>query len=356
MIKFYKNINNDPQFKLYELLKLRKSLESKYLRGADSLTNKDFKLLIKCLLLTKSISIFLERDIADLRNKIASYLEKNFATFKEQGEQFVIPSLSSVEVDVPFFKELSEYNARLEDHDAALIVQGSYADGTFINYSDIDLVIIGVLSKEVRDIKKEIDNFLLNLDPLQHHGAFFIHKDSFFNYWQMDLPVETLKKSILLSKRSTLNISVPFYFKEKYSAYYWLSTFIDGHPKMPLDINSGAFFSKYFLSQLMLVPALVLAYKGDFVYKKESFPLSKKLYTDQAWQCMEIASDIRAQWDQGNISHKYSTDRKSAADMYVEEYNTLPDVMNVERLSFAEFDQSYQLFIQETKKLLNELR
>jgi len=356
MIKFYKKINNDPQLKLYELLKLRKSLESKYLCGADSLNNSDLKLLLKAFLLTRSITIFLERDIADLRSKLSSYIDKNFITFKQHGNQLVIPSLGSVEVDVPFFKELSEFNARLEQYDAALIVQGSYADATFISYSDIDLVIIGVLSNEVRDIKREVDSFLLNLDPLQHHGAFFIHKNSFLNYWQMDLPIETLKKSLLLSKKASLDISVPFYFKEIFSAYFWLSTFIEGHPKMPLDINSGAFFSKYFLSKLMLVPALLLAYKGDYVYKKESFPLARKLYTDPAWQCMEIAGDIRTQWDQGNISHKYSTDRRSAADMLVKEYNTLPDVINVERLSFAEFGRAYQLFIQETKQLLHELR
>jgi hypothetical protein len=217
-------------------------------------------------------------------------------------------------------------------------------------------VIIGELSHQVRDIKKEIDSFLLNLDPLQHHGAFFIHKDSFLNYWQMDLPIETLKKSFLLSKESSLDISIPFYLKEKFSAYFWLYTFISGYPKMPLDLNSGAFFSKYFCSQLMLVPALLLAYKGDYVYKKESFPLAKKLYTDHAWQCMEIASLIREQWDQLNISHKYSTDRISASGINVEEYNTLPDVINVESISFDDLDQSYLLFVKETKQLLHELR
>jgi len=356
MIKFYKNIQKDPEIRLYELLKLKKSLESKYLRGASSLLNKDIKIRVKAFLLTKSISLFLEKDIIKLRSKISSYLDKHFKVFKKPGEQFVIPNLGSVEVDVPFFKELSEFNSRLEEHNAALIVQGSYADGTFINYSDIDLVIIGVLSKEVISIKREIDNFLLNLDPLQHHGAFFIHKDSFLNYWQMDLPIDTLKKSLILSKESTLDISIPSYFTEKLSAKFWILNFINGFSKMPIDVNSGAFFSKYFFSQLMLVPALLLAYRGDYVYKKESFQMTKKLYTDPAWHCMEIASNIREQWDQGNISHKYSTDRKSASDINVEEYNTLPDVINVENISFDDLDQSYLLFVKETKQLLHELR
>jgi len=356
MIKFYRKIQKDSQLRLFELLKLRKILETLYLRGSDSLSSKDWKIRVKAFVLTRSLGFLTESDIERLRKKITKYLDDHFQEYKEQGHQIAIPNLGSIEVEVPFFKELIDFNSQLEDGGASLIVQGSYADGTFINYSDIDLVIIGVLSNEIRKIKKAIDSYLLNLDPLQHHGVFFIHKDNFSNYWQMDLPIDTLKNSVLLSKESSRDIFIPFYFKEKFSAYHWVSNFINGSMQLPINVNSGAFYAKYFLSQLMLVPALLLAYRGDYVYKKESFPMAKKLYSDQAWKCIETASLIRLQWDQGNISHKYSTGRKSAADIQVHEYNTLPDVMDMESISFSEFDQSYQQFTKETRELLNEIR
>lgn len=355
MIEFFKRTRSNQELRLFEILKLKKSLETLFLKGG-SFGFGNYKLKLKAFILTQKLDFFFINDIHIFLVKIQDYLAAHFKDCKQKGEQFEISNINSIEhANLPFFTELVMFHKQLEKHDSALVIQGSYADGTYLSYSDVDLVIIGILSDEVRKIKLQIDKFLLTLDPLQHHGTFFILKDSFLNYWQMDLPIATLKKSILLSSASTLKISAPFYFKERYSAYYWLSNFINGNKKLPVSINSGAFIFKYFLSQLMLVPALLLAYRGNYVYKKESFTLAKQYYSSQAWKCMLMASDLRTQWDQGNISHKYSTDRESSASFMVEEYNTVPDVVNVEAFSFEEFDKSYKSFIKETDHLINEL-
>ena len=55
-----------------------------------------------------------------------------------------------------FFDQLTSYNEKLEKYNANLIVQGSYADATYLSYSDVDLVIIGYLSKEIIKIKKSL--------------------------------------------------------------------------------------------------------------------------------------------------------------------------------------------------------
>ena len=129
----------------------------------------------------------------------------------------------------------------------------------------------------------------------------------------MDLPILTLKKSIVLSK-VPLKINIPFYFSEKYSSFYWLSNFINGYPTLPIRLSSGVFFAKYFLSQLMLVPALLLALKGSYVYKQDSFPLVKKkkkyYYSLEAWKCIKIASLLREKWNQQNIDSRYISNRE----------------------------------------------
>lgn len=349
---FFINIYFDKQYHLYELLKLKKGLENIFLKNQIRLNNKRLKL--KGFLLTGSFSYILNNNVLELINLVQVKLDKNFSKFKKNGERFEIDNLSEIsDDDIPyFFDKLFSFNSSLEEFNSSLIVQGSYADNTFISYSDLDLVIIGFLSEDVNKIKNEIEEFLISIDPLQHHGVFFINKDSFRNYWQMDLPIETLKKALILSKTSTFKINISYYFNEKISSYNWVSNFYNGYPVLPITLNSGVFFTKYFLSQLLLVPALFLATKGNYIYKRESFYFVEKYYSKEAWKCMEIASSIRENWDQKLINSRYRTVRKNSTIKNVKEFNTFSDVINIEKEQIEEFADKYVIFINETKKLL----
>ena len=72
------------------------------------------------------------------------------------------------------FKKLDEYNKKLEKIDCFMLIQGSYADNSFLSYSDIDLVIIGPISKEISLYKKQIDSELKKLTLFNIMGFFIL--------------------------------------------------------------------------------------------------------------------------------------------------------------------------------------
>ncbi|MEE9338399.1 MAG: nucleotidyltransferase domain-containing protein [Methylococcaceae bacterium] len=344
--------HSDQEYLLYETLKLKKHLESRYLKGVCKIKLNELKLICKGLVITNSLSFILNKDIIELITIIEDRLCSDFLNYQIKGEKFTIQNLLNTNNTPSFFEQLIEFNNDLETYNSTLIVQGSYADSTHISYSDLDLVIIGYLSEEVQNLKTNIEQLLLSIDPLQHHGVFFINKNSLENYWQMDLPIQTLKKSLVLSRMSTLTINIPYYFNEKLSSYNWVMNFINHYPTLPITMSSGAFFAKYFLSQLLLVPVLFLASMGHYIYKRESFSYAEKYYSNEAWLCIEIASSIRTNWNQAHISSKYESTRINTSIINVTEYNTLSFVVNLTSNKMSEFCDKYLLFVNETKKLL----
>jgi len=353
-----KNILFKKEYQLYELLKLKKSLENRFLRNQSKLSDKDVKFKFKCVLITRKASFLFKNEIVDLIKKIEIQLSENFSTFKNTGKDFEIKSISSLnQASTPrFFDQLISYNTLLEKHNSNLIIQGSYSDGTQTGYSDVDLVIIGVLTNEIIAIKKLIEQDLLEIDPLQHHGVFFINKNSFSDYWLMDLPIETLKKALVFSRSSSLIINNASYFIERYSSFNWVSDFIKRYPSLPISLNSGVFFAKRFLSELMLIPVLALAAHGIYIYKRDSFVLGQKYYSTKAWECVEIVSSIRKQWNQNNISSRYSSLRKGLTGYEVKEYNYLNEIIDFSEQQLLEFSNSYNVFVEETDKLLINLK
>ena len=356
-MSFLYKILFNKEFNLYELLKLKKTLEKLFLNSELKINNKKLKFKIRFFFITQNISTLFKSNVLDLIQVIEIILDKKYSNFKQEGENFIINDFSVIGFDKTstFFERLIFYNSLLEKYNASLIIQGSYADGTYLSYSDIDLVIIGNLSINIIEIKNAIEKDILKLDPLQHHGVFFINKKSFSNYWQMDLPILTLKKSIVLSE-VPLKINIPYYFSEKYSSFYWLSNFINCYPTLPIRLSSGVFFTKYFLSQLMLVPALLLALKGSYVYKQDSFSLAKKYYSLEAWKCIKIASFLREIWNQQNINLKYISNREDLEKKKVDEYNILSEVVDFDEQKLNEFSSSYSLIVIESNQLLTVIK
>ena len=121
-----------------------------------------------------------------------------------------------------------------------------------------------------------------------------------------------------------------------------------------MKLDSGVFFAKYFISQLLLVPALLLAFKGNYIYKRESFSLAKKLYSAEAWMSIEIASKIRSQWNQKNISKNYVELRKDITSKKLKECTILKSVIELSDYELESVHKSYFLFLDETKKMIDE--
>ncbi|QMU64033.1 MAG: hypothetical protein GKR88_06825 [Flavobacteriaceae bacterium] len=340
--------------RLYAILKIKKQLETRFLNEDFKIKSNELKLKIKYFIYTRDFSIILNNNMENLIRKIEDVLKKRFAKFLLPGKSFKIKSIHSHGEDKKpfFFSKLEEYHRLLEKVNCILIVQGSYSDGTFVSYSDIDLAIIGPLSKEVPKIKKQIDKELIKIDPLQHHGVFFINSNSFINYWQMDLPIETIEKSLTFSDLDK-KINIPHFFNEKFSSRKWLLGFVNTYNDFPITLETDVFFAKYFLSQLMLVPVLVMAKKGRYIHKRDSFLLAKEYYTKEAWKCIDAATLFREKWDQRNIDSNYVLRKDIKATKIKQEYNKFNEVVQINEEILIDTDKSYKLFIQETKVIIN---
>ena len=54
--------------------------------------------------------------------------------------------------------------------------------------------------------------------------------------------------------------------------------------------------------QQPLLPALVLGVQGNYVYKRESFDLTRDWFNDEQWSVIEWASDMRKKWPVSTFS------------------------------------------------------
>ncbi len=339
-------------YNLFKLLKLKKKLETAYFNDKPITFKENLKNKIKGTLLTQNPLFFFTRH----PNKSIKLLENSihkYKTLKSDGKTICIPSIKKNRLQYPFYHKLIAYNKALLKHDSHLIVQGSYADETNISYSDLDLVIIGHLKKEVKEIKKEIERFLLEIDPIQHHGVFFINKNSLSDYWLMDLPIQTLEKARYFSE-TDLKLVIKSYFIEKYSSCYWLRNFINYYKTFPLQLDYEVFLAKYFISQLLLVPTLVLAYKGEYVYKKDSFTKAQKYYSDEAWKCIKMTEKLRKKWNQDKINEKYRKTRNNAVEKNNYNYSTLQEVVQVDNKYLLQLERYYYIFLAETNIIINK--
>ena len=217
-------------------------------------------------------------------------------------------------------KSLKSYiNKELKDNLKDFLIHGSISSADYsIGWSDFDTFVI-LNSQTFEDPKSltvfrekiiEAYNFLLNIDPLQHHGFIFCTEKGLDQYYSNFLPEQVLKWSKSLIRNSQLNIksyrdkstSIAAFsskndllksafkdkalFHHKYNNEYLLEDF--------KNINT-MYQLKYFLSLLMLLPALYLDATGEPCYKKDSFSKVKDKFKDE-WEIIDKASEIRTLW------------------------------------------------------------
>jgi len=135
----------------------------------------------KIFLTTKNIKSFWLKN-----NELYSLLNEEIKKFSTKNHLITHNSGITLEPAdqcklIPWwFENLKSFDKRLRDNGATLIIQGSFADSQITNYSDVDLVIFyEPFSENVLRIKNEIEYFLLQIDPLQHHGIFMIDVNTF---------------------------------------------------------------------------------------------------------------------------------------------------------------------------------
>jgi len=194
-----------------------------------------------------------------------------------------------------------------------IIVHGSFGDGSYCDYSDLDLTLVldqdGWTEEKSKAFsrwnKKVIFPFLVQVDPLQHHGAFLIWDDLVQNYSESILPFDSYHE-----KRSWSFVSQEILFR-----------YTPVIPGGDLSLNccravansKNTFFKygyspyqvKRFLSNLMLIPAFYFSDLGNPVFKADSF---EPFYREFGTLSSPIlrASELRQEWKGASTLNRFA--------------------------------------------------
>lgn len=187
-----------------------------------------------------------------------------------------------------------------------MIVHGSYGDYSYTNYSDLDLTIVLNQSflKDINQYKsgrswllKSFYPWMFKVDPLQHHGPFYLWPDLLNSYSEDILPLDVYKYSWGL-KEEKLEFNIIHDTPNQcrglklsqltcQSLGNWEKTFFSDGFNM--------YNSKRYLSNIMILPAFYFTDIGRPVHKKESFALFKDIYSE-AEEIIDIATFLRKEW------------------------------------------------------------
>lgn len=218
--------------------------------------------------------------------------------------------------------DLKKYvQTHLKEHLIDFIIHGSISTLDYSKgWSDLDTLVI-FKSESLKDSQKILKirkimidgyRYLLNIDPLQHHGFILSTEKDLSGIGNLPLPLEVInysksllgKKSISISCKKSSNLAV--YHLQDIAKLLLVSSktsFLDHH-----RLNGEALYEnyknencmyqmKYFLSIIMTLPSYFLNAIGSPCYKLESFDLVRDKFIDE-WEIIEKASLIRAMWPQ----------------------------------------------------------
>lgn len=217
-------------------------------------------------------------------------------------------------------KSLKSYiDKELQDYLRDFLIHGSISTADYSKgWSDFDTFVI-LKSQTFENYKTLIEfrrkiikahSFLLEIDILQHHGFIFCTEYGLDQYYSHFLPEQVLKKSKSLMGNSEIKIQ---YFRDQNSSIAAFSNKNDllksafknkilYHHKYQNEYLQEDFQNintmyqlKYFLSLMMILPALYLDAKGEPCYKKYSFSKVKGKFINE-WEIIEKASKIRSLW------------------------------------------------------------
>lgn len=185
-----------------------------------------------------------------------------------------------------------------------LIVHGSMGDETFTNFSDIELtlylkqrVFLNRKNKnQLRISLKKLNKFIVEFDPLQHHGPFFLWPDLIQNYNEDILPIsayenawsfagETVCFSVGNTQRCASKTKVLRTLKKL--QYPEVTFFRRG-------VNP--FTAKRFLSNFFILPAFYYQSKGQMLSKPQALEKFAENFCGDVRKALAISSEVRQQW------------------------------------------------------------
>jgi len=210
-------------------------------------------------------------------------------------------------------------NEVLSEYLYDFLIHGSIATMDYSKgWTDLDTFVIissnTILNpdKLIKFREKIIDahDYLLRIDPHQHHGFIFCTEIGLKQYFEHYIPLEVIRESKSLLRSGSLDLQYDrdakialFAFKQKNNIlrlafqegvlkhHKYLNQYLHDNFKY----TDTMYQFKYFLSLIMTLPAYYLDAKGLSCYKRDSFDAVKSEF-QEVWEIIDKASEIRSQW------------------------------------------------------------
>ncbi len=185
------------------------------------------------------------------------------------------------------------------------IIHGSYGDYTYTPFSDLEITLVlcdGAATdpRKLDELRRwrirKLNPLLVRIDPLQHHGPFYVWPELLRGYDESILPISCYQSAWALDP-----IDLEF---TPYAP-------TDGDPSYPLLVTLTSlaniernFFRfgmtpysiKRLLSNLMLVPAFLSQSKSQMCTKKEAIDRARELGVRQITDVIDFSTQTRASW------------------------------------------------------------
>jgi hypothetical protein len=200
------------------------------------------------------------------------------------------------------------------------LIHGSLEDMKYISgWSDLDTWV--VISDDIFHNKNQLlglkkmftnlNKFLLEIDPISHHGFILLLESDLANYDQSIMPLAVLEKAGSLIESDIINIKIDSKPKKRPNRFVDMKILFEEfnktgefqhHPYMgkyltkdDLNNNEGMYQLKYLVSLIMSVPILYFTEIGKPIYKAESYELFSRSFSKYD-DIIYIFSDIRNCW------------------------------------------------------------
>jgi hypothetical protein len=201
---------------------------------------------------------------------------------------------------------MSFLRENLKDDLAGAYVHGSIGTQDEINYSDFDALLIlkdEVLKNSdrlahVASLVSEARKYMLQMDPLQHHGWFVLMESDLDDYPETYFPSVLFQhaKSLFSDKGRELRLVIDNGKQDYHTPLKKLCLAIENKIKRGKHSNSS-YDLKNLLSEFMLLPALYVQSRDKKgIYKKQSFEEAKKDFLPAEWNIMDEVSLMREKW------------------------------------------------------------
>lgn len=243
----------------------------------------------------------------------ARRVTRQFELFKE--EVAALPARPSKTVEVATYEGHNPHVFRMTDYLAKHLwddlleayVHGSLGTHEAVPYSDFDALVIlknevfsspRRLARAARKLDKA-RSFMLQFDPLQHHGWFVLAEAQLSAYPEFYFPSALFgyAKALLPERGRALTLCPVDRPALQERQFLNLSGSVIGkieRGNLPRDLYE----LKFLLSQFMLLPAMYVQSRDSRgVYKKYSFDLARRDFPEEDWRVMDEVSTIREYWE-----------------------------------------------------------